>query len=182
MKGKKKTGSVNTNAGTHHLGRSAARKLALTKPWLARLGCLGLAVGLFWSQSARAFSFVALGEGTLPSGQIVAMFQVTFDPGEAFPWHFHTGPLWGVIVSGTLTEDEGCATALNVYAAGSAFSETPGRVHRVFNYGTVPVVINFTAIVPSCYGNYNNTILVDGPRCEGNSGKSHLEKVPPCAP
>jgi hypothetical protein len=110
------------------------------------------------------------------------MFQVTFAPGEAFPWHFHPGPLWGVIVSGTLTEDEGCGTALNVYPAGSAFSETPGRVHRVFNNGTEPVVINFTTVVPPCYANYNSTIFVDGPRCEGNSGRSHLEKIPPCVP
>ena len=116
----------------------------------------------------------------MPSGQIVSMFQVTFDPGESFPWHFHTGPLWGVIVSGTLTEDEGCGTPLNVYPTGSAFSETPGRVHRVFNYGTVPVVINFTSIAAPCYANYNITIFVDGPNCEGASGRAHLEKIPAC--
>ena len=64
--------------------------------------------------------------------------------------------------------------------AGSAFSETPGRVHRVFNYGTEPVVINFAGLFPPCYANYNSTIFVDGPRCEGNSGRSHLEVIPPC--
>ena len=180
MKENKETRSVNTNTGTHDLGSSAVHQWMFARPWLARLGCLSLAAGLLWSQSAQAFSFLPLGEGTLPSGQIVSMIQVTFDPGESFPWHFHTGPLWGVIVSGTLTEDEGCATALNTYAAGSAFSEIPGRVHQVFNNGTVPVVINFTVIVPPCYGNYNNTILVEGPRCEGRSGRSHLEQIPPC--
>ena len=108
------------------------------------------------------------------------MYQVTFAPGESFPWHFHPGPLWGVIVSGTLTEDEGCGTALNVYPAGSAFSETPGRVHRVFNYGTEPVVINVAGVFPPCYANYNSNIFVNGPRCEGNSGQSLLENVPPC--
>src|SRR5262249_8476595 len=99
--------------------------------------------------------------------------------GESVPWHFHPGPLWGIIVSGTPTEDEGCGGNLNVYQAGSAFSETPGRVHRVFNYGTEPVVIVFTGITPACFKDYNLTIFVpDGPRCEGQRGKAHLEKIP----
>src|SRR6266404_2727695 len=123
------------------------------KPKLAPYGTLLLALGLLSANIASAFDFVPFGEGTLPSGEIV---------------------------SGTLTEDEGCGTALNVYPAGSAFSETPGRVHRVFNYGTEPVVINFAAVLPPCYANYNNAIFVDGPRCEGTSGRSHLEKIPPC--
>src|SRR5438105_5708957 len=181
VKVNKETGSINTNAGTHDSGRGAAHTNGCLQPWFTRLGCLSLTTGLLWSQSANAFNFVPLGEGTLSSGKIVSMFQVTFDPGESFPWHFHPGPLWGVIVGGTLTEDEGCGTGLNTYAAGSAFSETPGRVHRVFNYGTVPVVINFTAIVSACYSNYNSTILVAGPRCEGSSGRSLLEKIPTCA-
>jgi quercetin dioxygenase-like cupin family protein len=150
------------------------------KPKLALYRALFLALGLLSANIASAFDFVPFGEGTLPSGKIVSMFQVTFAPGESFPWHFHPGPIWGVIVSGTLTEDEGCGTALKVYAAGSAFSETPGRVHRVFNYGTEPVVINFTAVVPPCYANYNSSIFVDGPRCEGTSARSLLEKIPPC--
>ena len=150
------------------------------KPKLARYGTLLLALGLLSANIASAFDFVPFGEGTLESGEIVSMYQVTFAPGQSFPWHFHPGPLWGVIVSGTLTEDEGCGTALNVYPAGSAFSETPGRVHRVFNYGTEPVVINFAAVLPPCYANYNNAIFVDGPRCEGRSGRSQLERIPPC--
>jgi quercetin dioxygenase-like cupin family protein len=150
------------------------------KPRLALYGTLLLALGLLSANMASAFDFVPFGEGTLPNGKIVSMFQVTFAPGESFPWHFHPGPIWGVIISGTLTEDEGCGTALKVYSAGDAFSETPGRVHRVFNYGTEPVVINFAGVFPPCYANYNSSLFVDGPRCEGTSGRSHLEKIPPC--
>jgi len=152
------------------------------KPKLTLYGTLLLALGVFSANIASAFEFVPFGEGTLPNGKIVSMYQVTFAPGESFPWHFHPGPLWGVIVSGTLTEDEGCGTALNVLPAGSAFSETPGRVHRVFNHGTEPVVINVAGVFPPCYANYNSNIFVDGPRCEGTSGRSHLEKIPPCVP
>ena len=159
--------------------RPAFRRIT-AKPKLPLYGTLLLALGLLSANIASAFDFVPFGEGTLPNGKIVSMFQVTFAPGESFPWHFHPGPLWGVIISGTLTEDEGCGTALKVYPAGSAFSETPGRVHRVFNYGSEPVVINFAAVVPACYANYNSSIFVDGPRCEGTSGRSQLEQIPPC--
>src|SRR5438128_10774962 len=74
--------------------------------WLASAATL--ITGLLSSHSAAAFDFLAFGEGTLPSGQIVSMYQVTFAPGESFPWHFHPGPLWGYIVIGTLTDDQGC--------------------------------------------------------------------------
>jgi quercetin dioxygenase-like cupin family protein len=161
--------------------KPAFRRIS-AKPKLALYTALFLALGLLSANIASAFDFVPFGEGTLPNGNIVSMFQVTFAPGESFPWHFHPGPLWGVIVSGTLTEDEGCGTELNVYPAGSAFSETAGRVHQVFNYGTEPVVINFAGVFPFCYANYNSSIFVDGPRCEGNSGRSHLERIPPCEP
>jgi len=151
------------------------------KTRFACLSCASILItGLFWSGSSAAVEFVPLGEGTLPSGQIVSMYQVTFDPGESFPWHFHAGQLWGIIISGTLTEDEGCGSALNVYPAGTAFAEEAGRVHRVFNFGSDPVVIRFATIMPSCRGNYQDTILVEGPECEGQSEKSHLEKVPAC--
>jgi len=174
----------NTNKSIHNQREIQSVKPAVAritaKPKMALYGTLFLALGLLSANIASAFDFVPFGEGTLPNGKIVSMFQVTFAPGESFPWHFHPGPLWGVIISGTLTEDEGCGTALKVYPAGSAFSETPGRVHRVFNYGTEPVVINFTAVVPPCYANYNSSIFVDGPRCEGTSGRSQLEQIPPC--
>jgi len=61
---------------------------------------------------------------------------------------------------------------------GSAFFEETGKVHQVFNYGTVPVVIIVTFIVPPAYADYTGQISVDGPRCEGKSGRSHLESPP----
>ena len=116
-------------------------------------------------------------EGALPSGDLVQSYQVTLDPGDVFPWHYHPGVVYAVIVSGTLTEDEGCGRQFQTVNAGSAFSETPGRVHEVFNLGSVPVVITVTLVVPPAYSGNNSNIFVAGPRCEGNSGKSHLEKI-----
>jgi len=169
--------------GMDDTGRAIPAKRMMLGRILGWSGFTALATVCALACSAKAATFVPLGVGALPSGEFVESFQFTLNPGESVPWHFHPGPLYGIVVSGTLTEDEGCGNDLNVLKAGSAFSETAGKVHRVFNYGTGPVTIVFTGIFPPCYGNYNITIFVpDGPRCEGNSGKAHLEKIPACAP
>ena len=116
--------------------------------------------------AAKAFDFVALGEGTLPSGNLVQNFQFTVFPGESVPWHYHPGRIYGVIVGGTLTEEKGCGRPVDTITAGSAFTEAPGVIHRVFNYGTENVVIVFTFIVPPRYAGYTGTIFVNGPRCD----------------
>jgi quercetin dioxygenase-like cupin family protein len=116
--------------------------------------------------TAQAFDFVPLGEGILPSGKFVQNFQFTIYPGETVPWHYHPGQIYGVIVGGTLTEETGCGRPAESITMGSAFSERPGAIHRVFNYGTDPVKIVFTFIVPPAYAGYTGTIYVKGPRCD----------------
>jgi quercetin dioxygenase-like cupin family protein len=122
-----------------------------------------LAVGL--PSVANAFGFLPLGEGVLPSGNLVQNFQFTIFPGETVPWHYHPGHIYGVIVGGRLTEEKGCGRPANVLTAGSAFTEAPGAIHRVFNYGHDPVVIIFTFRVPPAYAGYTGTIYVKGPHC-----------------
>ena len=73
-------------------------------------------------------------------------------------------------MSGTLTEEKGCGRPADTITAGSAFTEAPGAIHRVFNYGTEPVEIVFTFIVPPRYAGYTGTIYVNGPRC-GEGGE-----------
>jgi len=117
--------------------------------------------------AAMALDFVPLGEGALPSGNYVEDFQFTIQPGESVPWHYHPGKIYGVIVSGTLTEEHGCGQLPGQLDAGSAFIEQAGAIHRVFNHGTDPVVIIFTFIVPAANKDYNGiTVLVSGPRCD----------------
>lgn len=118
--------------------------------------------------------------GQLPDGSWVEQYAVTFGPGETFPWHFHTGPLAIVVVEGVLTEYHGCGEAPIVHSAGQAFTEEIGAVHMVANNGAVPVTLVVSGILPECYGDFNDTILVDGPRCDGQSGRSKREPVPPC--
>ena len=118
------------------------------------------------SAAKAAPLFEPLGEGVLPSGKFVQNFWYTIHPGEAVPWHYHPGRIYGVIVGGTLTEEKGCGRPVDTITAGSAFTEAPGVIHRVFNYGTENVVIVFTFIVPPRYAGYTGTIFVNGPRCD----------------
>lgn len=126
---------------------------------------------------ASAFDFIPQGEGTLPSGNLVQTYQFTLYPGEMVPWHYHPGPVYVVVVSGWITEDEGCGRQLQYIDAGSAFNETPGAVHQVFNYGNTPIVLEVTLFdIPPAYASYNSNIFVSGPNCEGQSERSHLEQ------
>src|SRR5512140_2422076 len=132
---------------------------------------------LYWGQTAQALTITPVSHGLLANGNVIDVAMITLEPGDTVPWHYHTGPGWGTIISGTLTEDEGCGTALNTYPAGTAFSEVPGKVHRVFNYGTVQAVFSWVEIYPAC-DTHQGTIFVNGPTCLGNSGRSRLEPIP----
>jgi len=124
-----------------------------------------VATGL--SATAMALDFMPFGQGVLASGNYVEDFQVTIAPGEAVPWHYHPGKVYAVVVAGTVTEEHGCGKPAETLSAGSAFTEAPGAIHRVFNYGTEPLVIILTFIVPPAYKDYNGiNIFVNGPRCD----------------
>jgi quercetin dioxygenase-like cupin family protein len=141
----------------------------------------GFTTGLLLaSQPVKAITVTPLGKGQLPSGDFIVMTQLTLDPGESVGWHYHPGTGVRVVLSGTLTEDEGCNNPLVDHTAGSAFQEDPGHVHRIFNLGSVPVVVLRTDILPPCYVT-QGTIFVSGPNCEGNSGRSHLVPIDPCS-
>src|SRR5438093_12553334 len=73
------------------------------KPKLAPYGTLLLPVGLLSANIASAFDFVPFVQGTLPSGKIVSMFQVTFAPVESFPWHLFPWPICRGIGTAPLT-------------------------------------------------------------------------------
>ena len=146
---------------------------------LKMFGRVGLGAGMVWAQSAAAFSIVPISQGQLASGNIALIVQITLNPGETVPWHYHTGPALVTVISGTLTEDVGCGTPMAAYSAGNALTETAGHVHRLFNLGHDPVVFTGVAIFPDCDPN-NGTVFVNGPSCEGKSGQSHREEIPVC--
>src|SRR5690348_10242350 len=139
--------------------------------------CALASIVSLWTTTAFGLDTQVVSQGSLPGGKVLQVLLITINPGEGFPWHYHTGPGWGTIVSGTLTEDEGCGTALSVLNSGASFSERPGKVHMVTNLGTTPVVMTWVEIYPGCDPD-QGTVFVTGPRCEGRSGRSHLEPIP----
>ncbi len=149
------------------------------KTWLGACEFVGMAMALLWLQPAGAVTITPVSQGQLPSGQIIQIVMIVINPGETIPWHYHTGTGWLTVVSGTVTEDVGCGSAMVSHTAGSATMEPPGRVHRLFNFGQEPVVCTGAAIFPGCDPN-NGTVFVNGPHCLGNSGKSQREPVPDC--
>lgn len=110
-------------------------------------------VACFCARPAAALTVTTLSQATLPAGRIIVVQQLTLDPGDTVPWHYHSGPGWGSIVAGTPTEEESCGTPPKTLAAGSAFAEIPGKVHRVFKFGSSLVVFTWVEINPGCDSN-----------------------------
>jgi quercetin dioxygenase-like cupin family protein len=94
-----------------------------------------------------------LGTGTMPFSELingpadVTARQFVSQPGEMGGWHFHPGPVTSVVTSGTLTVEDGCGGEQTI-AAGQAFEQLGGRVHRWKNLGTVPTVEYNMFVVP----------------------------------
>jgi quercetin dioxygenase-like cupin family protein len=94
-----------------------------------------------------------LGVGTMPYSELingpaeVTARQFISQPGEMGGWHFHPGPVISVVTSGTLTVEDGCGGEQTI-AAGQAFEQLGGRVHRWKNLGTVPTVEYNMFVVP----------------------------------
>lgn len=71
---------------------------------------------------------VNVGTGTIPSSELfngpadLAVRQITMQPGDVIPWHYHPGRAYVVVKSGTVTETDGCGGA-EVFTAGQAFEE-----------------------------------------------------------
>ena len=78
----------------------------------------------------------------------IEMDMLAIQPGAATRWHYHPGPGFVVIKSGTLTlEDENhCQT---VHPAGTAFFEEAGRIHRVLNQSFEAAEFFGVLIVPA---------------------------------
>jgi quercetin dioxygenase-like cupin family protein len=88
------------------------------------------------------------GDGLEVTDLLMAKFVVT--PSGAFGWHQHSGPVWVMIASGTLTlyqaDDPSCQGT--AYGPGSAFVEPGGDTHNARNEGNVDVVVYATFMLP----------------------------------
>ncbi|KUN01117.1 cupin [Streptomyces yokosukanensis] len=76
--------------------------------------------------------------------------EITIPPGQSTGWHFHDGPVYGVVKQGTLSHfDSGCTTD-GVYRTGAVIQEPAGRgyVHIGRNLGDTPLVLDVLYVLP----------------------------------
>jgi hypothetical protein len=75
----------------------------------------------------------ALVRAAEPNGSDVFVQHLRFAPNQAFPWHTHPGPVFGMVVSGSLTYEDAAANTCRdrTYTAGTGFVDPGfGHVHR----------------------------------------------------
>jgi hypothetical protein len=75
----------------------------------------------------------ALARAAEPNGSDVFVQHLRFAPNQAFPWHTHPGPVFGMVVSGSLTYEDAAANTCRdrTYTAGTGFVDPGfGHVHR----------------------------------------------------
>jgi quercetin dioxygenase-like cupin family protein len=117
--------------------------------------------------TAYALTSVRLATGTIPDSALfngpaeVTVTQLTMQPGDIIPWHYHPGRVYVIVKSGSVTEDEGCGGS-EVLTAGQAFEEPIPRVHQVRNTGAVPAELFVTNIAPA---GQPRTVNTAGPLC-----------------
>jgi quercetin dioxygenase-like cupin family protein len=77
------------------------------------------------------------------------MSKVTFTPGGDTGWHQHSGPVWVVVASGSLTfyENDDLSCTGVVYPPGSAFMDPGNHTHTARNEGSENLVINLVIYV-----------------------------------
>ena len=75
--------------------------------------------------------------------------ELTFQPGDATPWHRHPGPTLVTVKQGQITFTLGNCTS-QVYQAGQSFVEGhPGTMGRAQNTGTIPAIVNVAYVTPA---------------------------------
>ncbi len=81
----------------------------------------------------------------------VALTKFTITPGGAVGWHQHSGPVWVVVASGTLTfyagDDPTCTG--KVHPQGSAFIDPGNDTHNARNEGSENLVIYVVFMLPA---------------------------------
>ncbi len=100
----------------------------------------------------------------VPDGVHVEVREITIAPGGTTGWHYHDGPLYGLVRQGTLTHP-GSDCKPVVYRTGEIIAEPGGKAntHEGTNLGTSPVVLIVLYLMP-----LNKPLSQDAP-------------APPCA-
>ncbi|OIJ64636.1 cupin [Streptomyces mangrovisoli] len=76
--------------------------------------------------------------------------EITIPPGQSTGWHYHDGPLYGVVKAGTLSHFDSSCAEDGLYRKGSAIQEPagPSNVHIGRNLGRTDVVLDVLYVLP----------------------------------
>jgi quercetin dioxygenase-like cupin family protein len=141
------------------------RIVATNRVRLAILFCTIAAAGTAFAISSD-FKYT----GTIPlydpigGPASVEVFELTLQPGDALPWHFHPGAAFVVVQQGTITEQHACKRPRN-WSEGAAFQELPNEIHQVMNNGKKPVKLYVTLIYPK-FADSDTVLLTTPPKCD----------------
>ncbi len=119
----------------------------------AVLATTAFAFATMWTYQGTVadYDFGAFGPG-YPVPGTVQIQALTLKPGDVVPYHFHQSLSYVILAHGNVTEQEldgpnNCGP-INLFAAGSAFVETPGRIHSITNPGPGAAIIYWATIFP----------------------------------
>ena len=99
---------------------------------------IALAVVALFAVAAYAATATILAAGDTPHSELVGgparltARRLVTPPGEVGAWHYHPGSVFNVVKTGAIVIEDGCGAA-PTYAAGQAFENIGGRVHRAVN-------------------------------------------------
>ncbi|MGW1598620.1 cupin domain-containing protein [Streptomyces sp. NPDC002343] len=87
---------------------------------------------------------------TTVDGTDYILREVTLPPGQTTGWHYHDGPLYGVVRQGTLSHFDSTCASDGVYRTGGTIQEPagPGYVHIGRNLGDTPLVLEVLYVLP----------------------------------
>lgn len=85
----------------------------------------------------------------IPDGLHAVAKQITIAPGGTTGWHYHDGPVVGIVQAGTLTHP-GPDCKPVIYKTGALINEPAGddNVHQGQNLGKVPVILDVVYLEP----------------------------------
>ncbi|MFF0742836.1 cupin domain-containing protein [Streptomyces sp. NPDC004111] len=115
------------------------------------------ALGLAFSAGSGAAQATPAGPGVV--GKVISqrtvdgtdyiLRDITIPPGQSTGWHVHDGPLYGVVLRGTLSHFDASCASDGVYRAGDPVTERRGAgTHIGRNLGTEPMVLRVLYVLP----------------------------------
>lgn len=101
----------------------------------------------------------------IPDGVHAVARQITIAPGGTTGWHYHDGPVLGIVEAGTLTHP-GSDCKPVIFETGAFINEPSGQAntHVGKNLGKVPVVLDVVYLEPIGSPLF---VSVDAPPCAG---------------